>query len=282
MQRSFSPSQAMSAISAAQPAFDSTAAQSADHSAEAADDPAEYEDMELARTIKEIQNLHPHDLDAAKEILEVAQYLADEHSRVQDARNAAKAATKTWTPNLASPATDNRSNSAEQPVPFCELQPTSLAVKPKAPPPAPTMHRWPKAPPPRTALPFASHPIILDKYTPDEGFEECLSTEGVEAFFRQCPATELTDDEVQLLNSLISVSESLQAALPHCVSLQEWAERRIPNGFEEQVNRSGLVFVGLGRADAPRMPSAQAAKPSAAPCAAKPPVKQMVRLRPNT
>ena len=282
MQRSFSPSQARSAISAAQPAFDSTAAQSADHSAEAADDPAEYEDMELARTIKEIQNLHPHDLDAAKEILEVAQYLADEHSRVQDARNAAKAATKTWTPNLASPATDNCSNSAKQPVPFCELQPTSLAVKPKAPPPAPTMHRWPKAPPPRTALPFASHPIILDKYTPDEGFEECLSREGVEAFFRQCPATELTDDEVQLLNSLISVSESLQAALPHCVSLQEWAERRIPNGFEEQVNRSGLVFVGLGRADAPRMPSAQAVKPSAAPCGAKPPVKQIVRLRPNT
>jgi len=272
----------MSAISAAQPAFDSTAAQSADHSAEAADDPAEYEDMELARTIEEIQNLHPHDLDAAKEILEVAQYLADEHSRVQDARNAATAATKTWTPNLASPATDNCSNSAKQPVPFCELQPTSLAVKPKAPPPAPTMHRWPKAPPPRTALPFASHPIILDKYTPDEGFEECLSREGVEAFFRQCPATELTDDEVQLLNSLISVSESLQAALPHCVSLQEWAERRIPNGFEEQVNRSGLVFVGLGRADAPRMPSAQAAKPSAAPCVAKPPVKKIVRLRPNT
>ena len=146
MQRSFSPSQAMSAISAAQPAFDSTAAQSADHSAEAADDPAAYGDMELARTIEEIQNLHPHDLDAAKEILEVAQYLADEHSRVQDARNAATAATKTWTPNLASPATDNCSNSAKQPVPFCELQPTSLAVKPKAPPPAPTMHRWPKAP----------------------------------------------------------------------------------------------------------------------------------------
>ena len=273
MQRSFSPSQARSAISAVQFAFDNTAAQSADHSAEAADDSAEYEDNELARTIEEIQNRHPHDPDAAKEILEVAQYLADEHSRVQDARNAAKAATKTWTPNLASPATDNCSNSAKQPVPFCELQPTSLAVKPKAPPPAPTI---------RTVPLLARHPIILDKYTPDEGFEECLSTEGAEAFFRQCPATGLTDDEVQLLNSLISVSESLQAALPHCVSLQEWAERRIPNGFEEQVNRSGLVFVGLGRADAPRMPSAQAVKPSAAPCAAKPPVRQIVRLRPNT
>jgi len=283
-------SQPRSASSAAQPASDSIAAQSADHSAEPADHSAAWvqqknrddEDMELARTTNEIQNRHPDDPDAAQEISEVAQYLADEHSRVQDARNAAKAATKTWTPNLASPATDNCSNSAKQPVPFCELQPTSLAVKPKAPPPAPTMHRWPKAPPPRTALPFASHPIILDKYTPDEGFEECLSREGVEAFFRQCPATELTDDEVQLLNSLISVSESLQAALPHCVSLQEWAERRIPNGFEEQVNRSGLVFVGLGRADAPRMPSAQAVKPSAAPCGAKPPVKQIVRLRPNT
>ena len=136
----------------------------------------------------------------------------------------------------------------------------------------------PKAKPPKLASPVG-HPIILRKYMPDEAFAECLSTDGVEAFFRQCPATELTDVEVKLLNSLISVSEAVQAALSKGVSLQEWAEKRIPNGFEEQVNRSSLVYVGPSRADTPRMPSAQTAKPSAAPCVAAPPVKKVVRLK---
>ena len=177
------------------------------------------------------------------------------------------------------------SDSAEQPAHQVARPPKARPPKaaPKArPPKARPPKAAPKPRPPKLASP-RRHPIILHGYNPDEAFfAECLSADGVEAFFRQCPATELTDVEVQLLNSLISVSESLQAALPHCVSLQEWAERRIPNGFEEQVNRSGLVFVGLGRADAPRMPSAQAVKPSAAPCVAKPPVQQIVRLRPNT
>ena len=61
-----------------------------------------------------------------------------------------------------------------------------------------------------------------------DAFAECLSTDGVEAFFQQCPATELTGPEVDLLNSLISVSESLQAALPRGVSLQQWAARKTP------------------------------------------------------
>ena len=59
--------------------------------------------------------------------------------------------------------------------------------------------------------------LVLDddsRYDPD-----------VEAFFQQCPATELTGPEVDLLNSLISASESLQAVLPRCVTLQEWAHR---------------------------------------------------------
>ena len=121
---------------------------------------------------------------------------------------------------------------------------------------------------------------VCCKTLDDEAFfAECLSADGVEAFFRQCPATELTDVEVQLLNSLISVSEAVQAALSKGVSLQEWAEKRIPNGFEEQVNRSSLVYVGPSRADTPRMPSAQTAKPSAAPCVAAPPVKKVVRLK---
>ena len=47
-------------------------------------------------------------------------------------------------------------------------------------------------------------------------------------FFHRLQATELTGPEIDLFNSLISVSESLQAALPRSVSLQEWAARRIP------------------------------------------------------
>ena len=47
-------------------------------------------------------------------------------------------------------------------------------------------------------------------------------------FFHRLPATELTGPEVDLFNSLISVAESVHATLPRCVSLQEWATRRIP------------------------------------------------------
>ena len=174
------------------------------------------------------------------------------------------------------------SDSAEQPAHQVARPPKARPPKaaPKArPPKAKPPKAAPKARPPKLASP-ARHPIILHGYNPDEAFfAECLSTDGVEAFFRQCPATELTDVEVKLLNSLISVSEAVQAALSKGVSLQEWAEKRIPNGFEEQVNRSSLVYVGPSRADTPRMPSAQTAKHSAAPCVAAPPVKKVVRLK---
>ena len=85
----------------------------------------------------------------------------------------------------------------------------------------------------------ANHPMFLRKYMAGDAFAECLSTNGVEAFFQQCPATELTGPEVDLLNSLFSVAESLQAALPRGASLQQWAETRVPRGFERQVNSSG-------------------------------------------
>ena len=174
------------------------------------------------------------------------------------------------------------SDSAEQPAHQVARPPKARPPKaaPKArPPKAKPPKAAPKPRPPKLASP-RRHPIILHGYNPDEAFfAECLSTDGVEAFFRQCPATELTDVEVKLLNSLISVAEAVQAALSKGVSLQEWAEKRIPNGFEEQVNRSSLVYVGPSRADTPRMPSAQTAKPSAAPCVAAPPVKKVVRLK---
>ena len=90
----------------------------------------------------------------------------------------------------------------------------------------------------------AQHPAIIRPYMTGDAYAECLSTDAVEVFFQQCPATELTGPEVGLLNSLIRVAEALQAVLPRNVSLQEWAHRRVPRGCERQVNSSGMVYVG--------------------------------------
>ena len=93
----------------------------------------------------------------------------------------------------------------------------------------------------------AQHPIIIRQCPASmsgDGFAECVSTDAAEAFFQQCPATELTGREVDLLNSLICASELSQAVLPRSVTLQEWAHRRVPRGFERQVNSSGIVYVG--------------------------------------
>ena len=90
----------------------------------------------------------------------------------------------------------------------------------------------------------AQHPIIFRQYSAGDAFSQCLSTHAVDAFFQQCSATELTGSEEDLLNSLCHVAEMVQAVLPRSVSLQEWAHRRVPRGFERQVNSSGLVYVG--------------------------------------
>jgi hypothetical protein len=109
-----------------------------------------------------------------------------------------------------------------------------------------------------SAIQPAQHPLIIRQYTFREAFAECLSNHwfqhspatneqtqrAAEAFFQQCPATEFTCAEVDLLNSLIRVAQSVQAALPPSVSLQDWAQRRVPRGFERQVNSSGIVYVG--------------------------------------
>ena len=90
----------------------------------------------------------------------------------------------------------------------------------------------------------AQHPIIFRQYSAGDAFSQCLSTHAVDAFFQQCSATELTGSEEDLLNSLCHVAEMVQAVLPRSVSLQEWAHRRVPRGFERQVNSSGMVYVG--------------------------------------
>ena len=91
----------------------------------------------------------------------------------------------------------------------------------------------------------AQHPLIIRQYTFREAFAQCLSKHSpatsahmqrvAEAFFQQLPATELTCAEVDLLNSLIHVAESVQAALPPSVSLQDGAQRRVSvSGSAEQ------------------------------------------------
>ena len=77
----------------------------------------------------------------------------------------------------------------------------------------------------------AQHPLIIRQYTFREACAECLSNH----WFQHSPATELTCAEVDLLNSLIRVAESVQAALPPSVSLQDGAQRRVSvSGSAEQ------------------------------------------------
>ena len=47
----------------------------------------------------------------------------------------------------------------------------------------------------------AQHPAIIRPYMTGDAYAECLSTDAVEAFFQQRPATELTGPEMSLLNS---------------------------------------------------------------------------------
>ena len=129
----------------------------------------------------------------------------------------------------------------------------------------------------------AQHPLIIRQYTFREAFAQCLSKHSpattahmqrvAEAFFQQLPATELTCAEVDLLNSLIHVAESVQAALPPSVSLQDWAQRRVPRGFERQVNSSGIVYVGgsILRTQLPlHKPAGSAAQPTSRSTATQP------------
>ena len=82
-----------------------------------------------------------------------------------------------------------------------------------------------------SAIQPAQHPLIIRQYTFREAFAECLSNH----WFQHSPATELTCAEVDLLNSLIRVAESVQAALPPSVSLQDGAQRRVSvSGSAEQ------------------------------------------------
>ena len=120
-----------------------------------------------------------------------------------------------------------------------------------------------------SAIQPAQHPLIIRQYTFREACAECLSNH----WFQHSPATELTCAEVDLLNSLIRVAESVQAALPPSVSLQDGAQRRVPRGFERQVNSSGIVYVGgsILRTQLPlHKPAGSAAQPTSRSTATQP------------
>ncbi|CAE7836217.1 unnamed protein product [Symbiodinium sp. CCMP2592] len=82
-----------------------------------------------------------------------------------------------------------------------------------------------------------------------------------EAFFAQLPATDLSPAEASLLRALLALGEAAIAlGLPAGVSLQEWAERRVPNHCVGQVNATGLVFIpGAAKATPPPMSLAREA-----------------------
>ena len=65
-----------------------------------------------------------------------------------------------------------------------------------------------------------------------------------EAFFARLPSEGLSPAETSLLRALLALGEAADAlGLPTGVSLQEWAERRVPGDCVGQVNATGLVFI---------------------------------------
>lgn len=70
-----------------------------------------------------------------------------------------------------------------------------------------------------------------------------------EAFFSRLPASSFTEYEDELLHALQLVTDLMTKWFPRSVSLQEWAERRIPSHLASSVNGSGIVFVEADRSD---------------------------------
>merc|ERR1719253_2514128 len=64
-----------------------------------------------------------------------------------------------------------------------------------------------------------------------------------ESFFAQLPENELTANEAELARLLREIASVVQELLPRSVSLQTWAERRLPGDVAEAANGSGLLFI---------------------------------------
>ena len=91
------------------------------------------------------------------------------------------------------------------------------------------------------------------------------SSEAAEAFFHDLPSKELTVQEVDLLHSIVKMADALNAVLPRSVSLQEWAQKRVPADLESTINSSGIVYVTPGRLGTPRIPLAGSSGQKVAP-----------------
>lgn len=67
---------------------------------------------------------------------------------------------------------------------------------------------------------------------------------AAETFFAQLPPNGLRCDELHLLEAFQQLANATKALqLPRGVSLQEWADRRVPDSEIDAVNASGLVYV---------------------------------------
>jgi len=92
-------------------------------------------------------------------------------------------------------------------------------------------------------------------------------TPAAEAFFGKLPKA-LSQEEETLLRLLKEVGGAVDAFLPACVTLQDWAERRVPKAQAAKLNRSGLVFVGgsdagpIGASEARQLPVKASAPPA--------------------
>ena len=71
-----------------------------------------------------------------------------------------------------------------------------------------------------------------------------------EAFFCRLPADHFTDYEDELLHTLQFLADLMSKWFPRSISLQEWAEKRIPPDLASSVNGSGIIFVEADRSDA--------------------------------
>eukprot|EP00747_Dinoflagellata_sp_TGD_P078705 gnl/TRDRNA2_/TRDRNA2_160194_c0_seq2.p1 gnl/TRDRNA2_/TRDRNA2_160194_c0~~gnl/TRDRNA2_/TRDRNA2_160194_c0_seq2.p1 ORF type:complete len:343 (-),score=42.93 gnl/TRDRNA2_/TRDRNA2_160194_c0_seq2:352-1380(-) len=83
----------------------------------------------------------------------------------------------------------------------------------------------------------------------------CNPNEAADAFFARLPENQLDKEEAELLSLLQQVALKVQSLLPRSVTLQTWAQRRIPQGLARDVNDTGLVYVPpAGKGSTPTPP----------------------------
>lgn len=76
------------------------------------------------------------------------------------------------------------------------------------------------------------------------------------AFFESLPADELTDEEEELVRMLCEIAEFKNSFIPSDVSIQAWAEKRLPKDRVSLCNSSSLIFVkqSFKQKDGPEAP----------------------------